>query len=94
MDYEKEIVAILLEAGRNGLALRKIARHVFNMRNSLFEQLEYEDVHADVQKYIRKNSRDSRSLIRHTAKRGCYRLNKNSEKYISMSEASKGTTAE
>ena len=82
MTLEQAIFEILLEAGSKGLALRKIARHAHNLTNTFFEQQNYEEVYAQVQKYLRKNSRNPSSLVAHASKRGYYRLNKKSEKYL------------
>lgn len=81
MNYESVIFNILLEAGEKGLTVSKIAKHVHHEVNSLFEQVDYEDVYRYVRRLIKKESRNSYSFFEHTQKRGCYRLNKNSEKY-------------
>ncbi len=81
MSYEKEIVNILLLAGRRGLPVRKIARHVHHEVNSLFEQVSYEQVYADVRKCIYKETRSSCPLFKHTPQYGYYRVNKSSEKF-------------
>ena len=39
MEFDKEILRILMEAGTEGLSLQKVARHVFNAFNSFFNQL-------------------------------------------------------
>lgn len=82
LEYESIIIDILLEAGPNGLALHKIARHVHNTVNTLFDMKDYADVYADVRKIIYKNSRNSYSLFKRTSVRGRYKLNKKSEMFI------------
>lgn len=78
MDYERDIFSILKEAGSEGLAVQKIARHVFNAHNSFFGTLCFEDVYSYVRQYLYKNSRTSSSIIEKTGVRGFYRLNMSS----------------
>ncbi|MBP5278814.1 MAG: hypothetical protein J6Z18_10090 [Prevotella sp.] len=77
MKYEKEILRILAEAGSTGLSVKKISRHVFNASNSIFEVLNFEEVHLAVQQYLTRNSKDSKSLLEKVGPRGIYRLNTN-----------------
>lgn len=84
MNYEQAIFDVLLEAGEKGLSVKNIAHHVHNTLNTFFEHVSYEIVYAEVRKYIKKNSQNSYSVLEHTAVRGCYRLNKNSEKYTQL----------
>jgi hypothetical protein len=81
MNYENVIFDIMLEAGEKGLTVSKIAKHVHHEVNSLFEQIDYEEVYRYVRNFVNKESRNSYSFLVHTHKRGYYRLNKNSEKY-------------
>lgn len=37
MNYDSEILFVLTEAGEKGLSVKKIARHVFNNCNGLFD---------------------------------------------------------
>lgn len=80
VEYEPIIISILAEAGKKGLALHKIARHVHNRVNTLFDTVEYDVVYAEVRKIIYKNSRNSYSVFKRTPVRGRYCLNKNSGK--------------
>lgn len=75
MVYDEQIVRVLLEAGRKGLPVRKIARHVFNGCNTLFAPIRFEDVYAYTQAFVRKNSRSSEALLVRGGKRGVYCLN-------------------
>ena len=77
MNYGQEILNVLCEANKKGLSLKKIARHVYNMNNGLFDELTYDDVYRDVVSFIKRNSRDAGSLIQKTDVRGVYRLNHN-----------------
>ncbi|WP_028898193.1 hypothetical protein [Prevotella sp. HUN102] len=74
MQYDKEIIRILLEAGEDGLSVQKISRHVFNACNSLFSPIEQKDVHAYVQQYLIRVTKNKNSIIEKTQK-GIYRLN-------------------
>lgn len=84
MNYDQVIFDVLLEAGDKGLSVKNIAHHVHNSVNTFFERVSYDIVYAEVRKYIKNNSRNSYSVLEHTAERGCYRLNKNSEKYSQL----------
>lgn len=78
MNYEQDILRILFEAGKDGLPLRKIVRHVYNQHNGLFDALTYEVVYRDVFACVKKNSKSKYSLLENTERRGFYRMNMNS----------------
>lgn len=80
MNYEKEIIRVLIEAGRSGLSVRKISMHVFNAHNGFFDTLCFEEVSKTVYAYLLRNSRNSTSIIEKTDKRGVYRLNRSSKR--------------
>ena len=82
MKYEDTIFNILLEAGSNGLTIKKVARHVHHETDTLFERVSFPEVYDVVCKIIYKESRNSCSFIERAPKRGYYRLNKNSGKYM------------
>lgn len=75
MNLEQEILRVLTLAGDNGLKTEKIARHVFNACNSMFNPLEYKSVHSFVSQYLIKCSKDSSSVICKGTGHGIYRLN-------------------
>ncbi len=77
MNYDSEILFVLNEAGPKGLSIRKIAMHVFNRCNGLFDAISLEDVHRYVASYLMKNSKAPDSIIERTNMRGVYRLNLN-----------------
>lgn len=79
MDYEKDIINILYEAGDTGLSVHKIAIHVHNSRNTLFAPIAFDEVRYGVQKWLLANSRTTSSLVEHCNKRGMYRLNPKSQ---------------
>lgn len=74
MQYDKEIIRVLVEAGDEGLSVWKISHHVYNACNSLFHPIVQEDVRKYVQSYLLKNSKLPTSLIERIRK-GTYRLN-------------------
>ena len=74
MNYERDILRILMEAGSAGLSVAKISRHVFNASNTFFETVDFEEVHRYVSAYLLRNSKTSESVVEKVA-RGVYRLN-------------------
>ena len=46
MKYDRLIIEILMEAGSDGLTVRKVSRHVFNAVNGLFDEADIEAVHS------------------------------------------------
>ncbi len=75
MNFDDEILKVLTLAGDCGLKTEKIARHVFNACNSMFNPLDYKDVHSYVTQYLIKNAKDSLSIIEKGRGHGIYRLN-------------------
>lgn len=75
MEYDKQILKILVEAGEAGLSVQKISRHVFNACNSLFNSIDYADVHDYVLQYLQRNSKNPNSIITRADSRGIYRIN-------------------
>lgn len=82
MNYEKEILKILYEAGNDGLSVHKIAIHVHNAHNTLFSPIAFEKVRLYVQIWLLRNSKFSDSPVAHCEKRGMYRINMHSSKAI------------
>lgn len=78
MNYDRDILDILKEAGSEGLGVQKIARHVFNAHNTFFGTLSFEDVYGCVRQFLYRNSRSRSSLIEKMEVRGLYRLNMSS----------------
>lgn len=74
MDYDRNILKFLTEAGEQGLSVQKLTRHVFNACNTFFEPISFEDVHRYVQSFLLRNSKNPGSLIENTGTRGYYRL--------------------
>ena len=75
MQYRREIISVLTEAGEEGLSVRKIAYHVFNACNSLFCAVSYDEIYRSVATYLASNSKIPESVIMRTDRRGIYRLN-------------------
>lgn len=80
MNYEKEIICILQEVGEEGISIMKIARHVFNACNSLFDPEDFKSVHKNVAKFLAKHSKRPDSIIQKAKTRGRYCLNMKSGK--------------
>ncbi len=62
----------------------KIARHVYNEKNTFFNDVSFEEVHRDVQQYLLRHSRQSDSMFERMEKRGMYRLNQNSPETMQL----------
>lgn len=75
MDYEKEILRILMKAGSDGLSVQKVSRHVFNCSNTFFHAANFEEIHAYVERFLNVRSKTPMSVIERGERRGCYRLN-------------------
>lgn len=73
--YERKILRVLQEAGPKGLKAGKIARHVFNACNTMFEPVDFQDVHAAVCQYLRQQSKKAGGTVIRTDGWGVYRLN-------------------
>ena len=78
MNYDEQILKVLLEAGSEGISLQKISRHVYNACNSFFYPISYSDVYAYVSQYLNRHSKDQNSAVEKGPERGVYRLNINS----------------
>ena len=76
MQYERLILKILFEAGKDGLSVQKITNHVFNEVNTMFSAMEYSEIHVFVQKYLQRLGKNPQSPIEKTS-RGIYRLKLN-----------------
>lgn len=75
MDYEREILKVLYESGRQGLSVKKISVHVFNAQNSLFSSSSYEEVRKKVAAFLHRNSGKKHSPVKRTSVRGRYCIN-------------------
>lgn len=77
--YNNEILRILVEAGNEGLSVKKIARHVHNACNTLFSTVSFDEVYTYVSQYLIRNSKNADSMIARTDVRGNYRINPRNE---------------
>ena len=57
MKYDRLIIEILMEAGSDGLTVRKVSRHVFNAVNGLFDEADIEAVHKLVRAFLQRHSK-------------------------------------
>lgn len=96
MQYDKEIFKVLVEAGEEGLSVRKITRHVFNASNSMFDIVHIEDVHRYISSFLIRQSKSNDSFIERADMRGVYRLNMKSckTKQLMIDFKNQDTTAE
>lgn len=93
MNYDREILRILVEVGDEGLSVQKISRHVFNACNSFFHPIRYTDVHHYVAQFLLRNSKSTGSMIE-KAERGIYHLNMKNTKSQQLMLEFKDTTSE
>ena len=75
MTYDKQILQILTAVGEQGIGVQQLAKHVYNLNNTLFTQPDMQEVHGYVQQFLLRNSKSQQSLIERTERRGYYRLN-------------------
>ena len=73
--YDRQILQILYDVGDKGIAVRKLALHVYNLNCTLFSQPDLQTVHSYVQQYLLKKIKSAQPLIERTDRRGYYRLN-------------------
>lgn len=84
MKYEQDILGLLCEAGDNGLSIKKLAKHVYNMHNTLFESVDFESVYNAVVAFVNKDKRSRTPLLRKTDKWGHYALAYSDNKYSQL----------
>lgn len=75
MVYDKQIIQILHSVGEQGIGIRKLAKHVYNLNCTLFAQPDFQQVYAYVCRFLQKHSKTKGSPIARTGRRGYYRLN-------------------
>lgn len=94
MNLDQEILNVLVEAGTKGLKVEKIARHVYNSCNSIFNPLSYENVHAYVTQYLIKCAKNPKSIIEKGKGMGVYHVNYKSEAVMQLMLDFSTSTAE
>lgn len=75
MTYDRQILQILTNVGQQGIGVRQLAKHVYNLNCTFFSQPDLQEIHGYVRKYLLRNSKSPNSLIEKTERRGYYRLN-------------------
>ena len=75
IDYDRQILEILMLVGEKGISVRMLTMHVYNMNCSLFNLPDVNEIHQYVQQYLLRNSKLPNSIIERTERRGFYRLN-------------------
>ncbi|MBQ3752932.1 MAG: hypothetical protein II864_05200 [Prevotella sp.] len=95
MKYNKQIIQILSDVGEQGIGVKLLAKHVYNLSCTLFVQPDLHEIHQYVQGYLLRNSKTPQSLIERTGRRGYYRLNtrNNAEARLMMNEFRKRNKA-
>lgn len=73
---EQQIIELLAKAGNKGMTCKKLAKHIFNANNSLFEEVSFDDIYRDLQAYLNKRALCRHPYIEKTDEWGYYRLNK------------------
>ena len=76
--YEREIVRILRKVGDRGISVAALAKHVYNMRVSLFSQPDPAQIHRSVQPYVLRESSKPAGVVERV-RHGYYRLNRRSK---------------
>lgn len=82
MTYDHQILRILNEVGKQGISVRQLSKHIYNLNCSFFSQATFQDVHAYVQQYLLKNSRSPSPIVIRMEKRGYYCLNTEISNYV------------
>lgn len=75
MIYDRQILKILTDVGRDGIRVQALAKHVFNMNRTLFFSPDMAEVYGYVRRFVARNLRQPQPLIESTGRRGYYRLN-------------------
>ena len=75
MNYDKQILDILLSVGERGISIQALAKHVYNSCSSFFFTPDREEIYQYVVRFLRRNSRAAQPLVERTERRGRYRLN-------------------
>ena len=90
MNYERQILQILIEVGDRGISAQLLAKHVYNMNVSFFATPDLNEIKNYVRNFVIRNSKSSKSLLEKTGRWGFYRLNtKNAIARRTIQEAKK-----
>jgi len=72
---EQQIVDLLAKTGNKGLTCKKLAKHLYNANNSLFEAASFDDIYRELQAYLNRKTKERFPYIEKTGEWGYYRLN-------------------
>ena len=75
VSYDRQILEVLIEAGERGIGVRSIVKHIYNRNRTFFFTPDYEEIRAQVRRFLSRNSRSAHSLVQRAGRRGYYRLN-------------------
>lgn len=87
MHIEESVLQILKEAGPQGLHVAKISLHVFNGMNSLFEQMDFDEVHRRVNLFLIRQTKSKHPLVTRLRK-GVYKVNRRTLRQMQLSAKS------
>lgn len=74
----------MVEAGDEGLSLKKIAMHVYNSNNNLFEKPDFNKIYSSIAQYLSKQSKMSDGMVKRIGTKGVYAINKRWSGYLHM----------
>ena len=72
----------MVEAGDEGLSLKKIAMHVYNSNNNLFENPDFNKIYSSLAQYLSKQSKMSDGMVKRISSKGVYAINKRWSGYL------------
>ena len=75
MNYDRQILNLLMAVGERGISVSALTKHVYNQNCTFFSQPDLQAVKQYVRQYLLRNSKSSHSLVERTGRRGYYRLN-------------------
>lgn len=72
--YDRHIIDVLASVGDNGISVKNLALHVYNMNCNMFDMPDFDDVQNCVRRFIMRYSKPPHPLVTRTNRRGCYRI--------------------
>ena len=91
--YEQQILEIFSKVGKRGISVHSLAKHIYNMNNTLFEQPDYQQVIKEVRSFVTRKSRSKRPILQRTGRWGYYQLNKQGIAYAHQNLMAPGEAA-
>lgn len=75
MNYDRQILEVLMQVGDRGISVAALSKHVYNMNCTLFFQPDVQEIRQYVRQYLLRNAKSKQALVESTGRRGWYRLN-------------------